>query len=532
MRSIPFAMVWEMFTHRRWSLIAAALGANVFPVILLTALRHDGPVPAGDSSMILMHVVLMQTNMFVFGMAMIASQGNPSRLFTYPVTSATIVAWQFLPAMVLMGVELVVSTAILNAVFDLNWPLWGPALLVSVAVPAIQAVLWWTEKSGWLPWGMVLVGGIFGLWFKTRYGPLSALPDHYWSLITPGEIATMFTAAVCAFAVAVLALDRNRRGESLGSLGIVAWLDRMLEPAITFGTSGTSFETATRAQLWFEWRQKGWAMPVTVVFAMFVGGCGWLLFNRDLDQLFANSVISGGFLSVVGLIGGLVMGNSGPHDAKYEIGSFLATRPMSTPDLARTILRVAARSVLVTWLIWATALAALFLLLIALGIPFGPASSEIRQQLGWWYFPATLVGCWTVVGVGTSIGLLGRETLFVKLLCGALTIWLALLLGMKLGLSYEFQKILAHVAGWVVGLLCLLGTIGIFVVAGRRLLIGWSLAYVGASAWAGLASLVAIWWWSQSLAPLTMLVLILGVSALAVAPLAAAPLALSLNRNR
>ena len=529
MRSVPFAMVWEMFNNRRWTLIAATLGANIFPVLLLTALRHEGPIAADDPNMILMHVILIQVNMFVFGMAVIAAQGSPSRLYTFPVRSATIVAWQFLPAMVLMGLELVLSTAILNAIFHLNWPLWGPALLVSVALPAIQAILWWTEKSCWLPWGMMVVGGIFGLWFKARYGPLTSSPDHYWLLITPGETATMFVAAVCAFAIAVPAVARNRRGESLGPLGIMAWVDRVLAPA---STSNPLFGTAARAQSWYEWRQKGWVMPAVVVFSIFMGCCGWLIFSRDPERLFAGFVVGGGLLSVGGLLGGLAMGNTGPNDAKYGIASFLATRPMSTPDLARTILGVAAKSVLVTWLIWATALASLYLILIATGFGFGPETMEVRHLLGWGYLPATLISCWIVVGVGTSIGLFGRETLMIKLLCGILGTWLTFIMCSKLGVSDKVQQQVAHGAGWVIGLLCLIGTIGFFIAARRRRLIGWPTAYVGASLWAGLAFLVAMWWWSQYLAPLTLLVLVLGVSSLAVAPLAAAPLALSFNRNR
>ena len=56
MRSIPLAMTWEIFAHGRWSLIAGALGANVLPALILTALRHEGTIIPEDPSQLVMHV--------------------------------------------------------------------------------------------------------------------------------------------------------------------------------------------------------------------------------------------------------------------------------------------------------------------------------------------------------------------------------------------------------------------------------------------------------------------------------------------
>src|SRR5712691_2504066 len=132
MRSIPLAMTWEMFAHGRWILIAAALGANVLPALILTALRHEGTIDPSDPSQLVMHMVLVQINMFCFAAAAFAAQGEPSRLFAFPVPTSSLVAWKMLPAMVLVSLETLVSSAALNVVFDLNWPLWGPALFVAV----------------------------------------------------------------------------------------------------------------------------------------------------------------------------------------------------------------------------------------------------------------------------------------------------------------------------------------------------------------------------------------------------------------
>jgi hypothetical protein len=151
MQSIPLALTWEMLHRGRWTLTAAALGATAFPLIILAALWREGGVDPSHPSMLIMHMVLMQLNTFIFGVAVLGAQGNPSRLYTFPSPNAAIVTWHMLPAMAIMAIEAVASTALLNALFGLNWPLWAPALFVAVLLAAVQAVLWLTEKSIWAP---------------------------------------------------------------------------------------------------------------------------------------------------------------------------------------------------------------------------------------------------------------------------------------------------------------------------------------------------------------------------------------------
>src|SRR5262245_47621902 len=139
MRSIPLAMTWEMLAFRKWYLLAGALGANLFPILLITAMRHDGPLPSDDPNMILMHVVMTQLNMFVFGICVMWSQGTSTRLYSFPITTSTMITWHLVPAMTLMAIQSVVGTLLLNAVFQLDWPIWGPAVYVAVALSAIQA---------------------------------------------------------------------------------------------------------------------------------------------------------------------------------------------------------------------------------------------------------------------------------------------------------------------------------------------------------------------------------------------------------
>ena len=42
MKSVPWAIGWEMLRRGRWGLILAALGADALPVLLFGLLKYDG----------------------------------------------------------------------------------------------------------------------------------------------------------------------------------------------------------------------------------------------------------------------------------------------------------------------------------------------------------------------------------------------------------------------------------------------------------------------------------------------------------
>jgi hypothetical protein len=526
MRSIPQAMIWEMWRHGRWSLLLGALAANALPAMLLAALRHDGALDYLDPSQIVIHVVLVQINIMIFGAAIFAAQGSPSRLYALPAQTSSLVAWHMLPAMALIWLLSAASSAALNAVFDIDWPIWGPAMFAAVMVAAIQAAMWLTEKSGWEVVAFALVALAMGLWFKARYGTTFSQPTWLWNEVAPVEVATMLVVAVLSWFAAVAGVARNRCGDPLPSIGFIAWLNRLFDPAPDVGRP---FRSAAQAQYWYEWRQKGWAMPAILVFGL-VSGCSlWLIFSRTATDLFHGFLVGGGLLSMGGLISGLIMGNSGPNDANFNMGHFLATRPMTTSDMAHTIWKSAAKSVLIAWILWIVAFLALYLILLAAQVTPRPT---LPRELGWWYFPATLVGAWTVLWLLASAALTGRSKLFVQLLCGLLVTSIATTLLSRFVLTRQAQAQLWHGVLVVVGVLFVLGTAWAFLAARRRALIGWPTVYVAGTLWAALSALVAVADVLQARQGLPIYLSLVGICALAVAPLATAPLALAWNRSR
>ncbi|MCX7421452.1 MAG: hypothetical protein NT013_18170 [Planctomycetia bacterium] len=524
MRSVPLALTWEMLSKGFWTLIGFSFAANGLPVLLLSAMRVDGVIDANEPVWIIMHLTMSQISMIVFGIGVLSAQGNPSRLFAMPISNSAIATWHQVLAMALVGLHSAVSSAALNALFDLNWPVWGPAMFMAVAVAGFQATCWFTEKTGWIIWGLVLYGAVFGLWFKSRYGGTFSPATQHWSVVTAGDVATMLAFFLVSHFIALNGIARNRRGDALPSLGIIAWIERLLDPAPDFGLP---FRTPSESHFWLEWRKKGVVMPVGVVMCMTIGLSGWLMACREPQDLFDGFLSGGWTLSVLGLVGGLAMGCFGAISANfgisYDMGSFFATRPMTSSDFARSILKTAAKSVLITWLIWAVATIAIYLLSLAM------SSVPLRwpPKLGWWYFPVTLLGSWLVVATGTSIGLTGRAELFVKLFCGFAVLLVGLPIVSRSTLPPRVVTQLTHGLAATVGLAFVLGTAWAFAVARRRSLIGNPTILMAASIWFGVVAFVFAEVLRHHDQELHRIMFLTGLLTLAVAPLAVA-----WNRNR
>lgn len=156
----------------------------------------------------------------------------------------------------------------------------------------------------------------------------------------------------------------------------------------------------------------------------------------------------------------------------------------------------------------------------------------LPRELGWWYFPATLVGAWTVLWLLASAALTGRSKLFIQLTCGLLVAFLGATVFARLCLSRDARQQLWQGVLVACGLLFVVGTAWAFVAARRRALIGWPTVYVAATLWAALCVLVAVADVLQATQRVAIYLSLVGVCALAVAPLATAPLAVAWNRNR
>jgi hypothetical protein len=528
MKSLPAAMTWELFERGRWSLPAAALGALAFPTLLFTAINRDGALPSDDKIMFIMQIIMMQFNMMAFGAALASGNWKLSRLYAYPISNAALVAWRLLPGMLAIAVETVAWTAAINAIFHLNWPLWGPAMFAAVALACVSAAGWVAERSRWIFFTLTVAGIVLGFWFKSRFGEMFFDPLHQWAEFAPIEFFTLLAFAGVAYWIAVIGVARNRRGEPPFSLGVIAWFDRLFDrtPA-----PRPAFRNPADAQFWFECRNL-WAMPVAALaillafLSIFLGA--WLLGGPAAQELVEALWVGSRIMLGVAALGGLVIGNvGGANDLK--LGSFLATRPMTTTAMTRALLRTAASSLLLAWAIWAAAVVLVYGVFWLCGAAPSPS---FPNSLDWREIPASFVGSWIILASWISLALTGRATLIARTLVVLLSTYIGVALTAKFALSPEMQVIVVHVIAAALGVALLAATAWLLGAARRRGLVDPSTAWAALSAWAALVVGGAILFPHGDAIPATAYLLAAGVLALAVAPLAAAPLALAWNRHR
>jgi hypothetical protein len=528
MRSIPVAITWEMLRRGWWVLILGVLGANALPVLLWAGLKHQGALDPAEPSMLIMHVVLVQINLFAFGTSVFAALGTVSRLSTYPVPNSALVGWHMLLGMAAIGLEMVASTALLNAMFDSRWPIWGPAFFAAAMFAACQSALWLAEKSGWtvVTFGVAAIS--LALWFKSRCGPVFSFPNHYWAEVTPAEALFLAAVPILAYVVGIVGVARNRSGEPPFSIGLIDWLKRVFSLG---PQANLTFRDPLHAQLWYEWRIKGAIMPAIVGMGLLMGLAVWLP-NRNANHLLEELIAAGGLLAVAAALGGLIIGSValGKASNDLQIGQFLATRPLTNTQLAGTVLRTAAKSIFLGWAMWAVAFLFVYAILCALHISL---RSPLPAPVGWWYVPVVLLGAWTAAGAFIPVSLTGRPYLFLAVSCGGImALFIGLMLFSSNVLSAEAQDRFVHGLAVFWGAAFAIWTVGAFWLARRRSLVAWPTLYGAAGVWIGLCALAAVFWAPNSAERITVYILIAGILALSVAPLATAPLALAWNRTR
>ena len=310
-------------------------------VLLFGVLQHDGALEPGDTTSVMLHSVLVEISWLGFGVAVFGALGTPARLYTLPIRSSTIALVQMVQGMVLIAVESVVSTALLNAAFGLRWPLLGPALFAAAGFASVLAVFRLCEKSGWVI--LVATAAVTAecIWFKSQDGPVFGTATRVWPVVTRGDLLTLGLMSVLAYGIAVAGVARNRCGQPPLTVGFLAWLARVF---IATPQTGRPFRTPERAQLWFEWRTKGWVMPATIAICVGGGFMLWLIFSRDARALYAGLSATGGLIAFSGLLIGFSLGQVGSRDPDLQIGQLLATRPVTSTDIARSILKCAGKA--------------------------------------------------------------------------------------------------------------------------------------------------------------------------------------------
>lgn len=550
MNSVSKAILWEITIRGRWQIPAWFIGSNALPFLLYSAFGKF-EIDQADPAFVMMHVMMLPFMLMLSALGIIASQGTLSRLFLAPVTTASIVGWHMFPGAILLSLQLVASLAFQNAYFGSQFPLLGPSLFAAVAWTSAQMLVGVTHRTvlSLIMTSLPLV--VSFCWFGSRHGGWFQTPQHYWTDVTASDIFVMIAIVVVCYLLTVRAIANDRCGEHFQPLSLWKWIERMWDKFTELRTGNSSpFRSSQQAQLWYEWRSKGIALPLATGIMIVFGAGVFLIHVIALGNVSVTlretqeAVIGAGFLlPLVAGLSGLLLGTtfSGIQSRDHKstirdlntegqfdrMGSFLATRPMTNTWYAGIILRTAVRSAALSWCLWALVLFLAAVTGMQAGVMSDKFASIVRHS---WYLCGTLLAVWIGITAVASTVLTGRFPVFAATFTICVFIVALLMMLTQNYATPQLKSLLSLLVPIALAMIVLAGTGVAFLTAVRRSILTHALAWRCGIAWLSLNGLALLL--KPAVLGLSAYPLMLAFTALVVLPFATTPLAIAWNRHR
>jgi hypothetical protein len=261
----------------------------------------------------------------------------PARMFTLPVRTASLVAWPMAYGAAVMALTVAATVG------GVLWPC-GIAAPLGLSAALAAALLAWCQAISWSPsraaWLRAVVAALVLMVPVTvvMFGLLFEVPTL---LLTAGLLGSL----PVAYTVALVGVARARRGDvpewpwwwTRWVETVSRWRPRRRRP----------FASAARAQVWFEWRRHGLALPflVGLVLPMLL----IVAFNDDTPSA-GLLIVAAGIPPLFASFSGASIGKMNPWvKGYYGVPPFTAVRPMTSGGLVGAKLKMAALSTLAAW---------------------------------------------------------------------------------------------------------------------------------------------------------------------------------------
>lgn len=547
MRTAAAAIAWEFRRHHRWGLMAVTGYLGVIAIIKLVMLGPGkGLVFETDEIFALVVMVPLSATfmyflaVFSFGLSGdIAARESmyPARMFTLPLSSAALAGWPMLYGSVAMALLWFGTRLFALWPAGLDLPVVWPGLLAPVFLAWLQALTWMPYPlrglrlfvaTGWL----VALDAIVIIAFELR------TPE-------PAMLAILAPQLPIAYLVARFAVTRGRRGDVPDWRGL---LQRRLEPASKAGASAPRkhFDSASRAQAWFEWRRYGWSLPL-LVGILLPFELALLFVFREVPVIVFETLL--GVLltpSLMAIFVAATVSRSNPHSRdSYGLTPFIATRPMTSASLVAAKLKATIWSTLAAWTLVAVAVplalwlsgTATFVLELMHGVieVFKlPRAIAIAVLL----LLALLFSTWRQLVQSLYVGMSGREWVVKASVFVTLS---ALAVGLPFaGWLFHSGRLIGflwHGLPWIAGVLAGLKLLAAAWVAVRLHgsgLVAHRTLLIGAVCWDG--AVFAVYWVLVWILPGLLargwFLMLIAILMIPLTRLSAAPLALAWNRHR
>lgn len=352
MRSPTYTLLWEIWRRHRLT-ATAIIVLTVAGRLLEFSEQASAPGRAASGPSPVIELLAMVALVLLFGMFNYTEPSGkrgigrfPHRLFTLPISSMRLVA-----VPVLAGVASV----------ELFYVLWRAPLarggstsaaFVAVLLGALmvfyQAVLWILEPLGELR--LVTIGTVaFVVYWVGMLPSFPPTPPPRWRSET--ALGTIVAGlAVVVFLLTWRYVVRLRQGGQSRARRIER-LIAMVSAALP-RTPKTAFASPAGAQFWFEWRSSGVVLPFLVggILLVIVGPFAWMTRN-DAGGTFR--LLLGILLMPIILAVPVGMAFAKPTfwSEDVSVPTFIAVLPLSEEDLVAVKVKVAAVSVLISWLL-------------------------------------------------------------------------------------------------------------------------------------------------------------------------------------
>src|SRR5437667_5070648 len=544
MRSPALAIGWEFRRRHRWGLIAVAGDRFAVAAIRFLILEPGEPVLV-DSVRFAAVVSVPLTTTFVYLLAVfsfgfsgdLAARHSmyPARMFTLPVTNATLVGWPMLYGTAAMAILWLAARLFAVWPSGIEIPLIWPALLAA-------ALLAWTQALTWMPYGLPGIRLIVAVLCLAALDTVVLLAIHF-KAREPMMLAILAPQLPLAYLVARFAVARARRGDVPDWRGMFA---RVGNIADVLTRRRDHFPSRARAQVWFEWRRHGRSLPALVGLLLpFELALLWLAKDAPafVFEILFLVLITAPFMAAF-TAWTVSQPNPQVRDS-YGVPPFLATRPLTSAELIAAKLKMEMWSTLAAWL--------LVLVAVPLALEWSGTWSVVTEHarrmddaigtpraatVVLLILAGFIVATWKQLVQSLHIGLTGREWIVKGSVLHTLT--LLILLGPTV--EWIIDSPSAQRALWNALPLILAGLVGLKMSAAawiatrldRNRLLGDRALVAGAACWVlAVFALygVLVWFFSTPFVAHYLLALI-AILAVPLARISAAPLALAWNRHR
>jgi hypothetical protein len=372
------AIAWEFRQRHRWGLLAVLATILILGGIKIALRTQLGYLELHDVTFALLipvplsGVLFYLLAVFTFGIAgdLGARESMyPARMFTLPISSAALAGWPMLYGCASMALLWFAMRIAGTFPPGFEAPMYWPALFTA-------SLLAWTQALTWMPYplrGMRIVVAI-ALLVSIDIVVFTALENKASETTMLLLLAPLLPLAYLA---SVSAVSRARRGE------MPEWrLMERLAPSFMRSASRREFASATRAQLWFEWRQYGRSLPLLVAIVLPVGLSLLFLFRETpviVVEIVVGSLLLPPFLAI--FVAATAGKSSSNASESYGITPFVATRPVADRSLVVAKWQAALLSSLAAWLVVAIAVP----LALTWSEAWGPVveiASRVDQALG------------------------------------------------------------------------------------------------------------------------------------------------------